>query len=62
MSDEELRTALSSIMLSQAVILRITRGLTTKNYEKTILDYAQDLEDFSKALMSVLEVKDDTTA
>lgn len=61
MSDEELRTALSSIILSQATILRITRGLTTKNYEKMILDYAQDLEDFSKALMSVLEVEDDTT-
>ena len=49
MSDKELRTALSCILLNQSIILRLTRRLTKKKYEKMILDYAQDLVDYSKA-------------
>lgn len=62
MSDEELRTAVSTILLNQTIILRIlSQFVKNKDIDK-IVDYAQNIEDFSKALMSVLEVEDDPTA
>ena len=61
MSDEELRTAVSTILLNQATILRILTALLKKRDADKVFDYAKNIEDFSRALMSVLEVENDPT-
>lgn len=57
MSDAELRGSIATIMMSQATILRILSGLVRPNKAKKILDYAKELDNYSKALM--IDMEDD---
>lgn len=55
MSDAELRGSIATIMMSQATILRLLSGLVGQTKAKKILDYAKELDNYSKALMIDME-------
>ena len=57
MSDAELRGSIATIMMSQATILRLLSGIERPNKAKKILDYAKELDNYSKALM--IDMEDD---